>query len=72
MSALIGHAKAAKILAATFWEEAQTAHKPLSQGWEIMSGLARVHQIAAERMEDAMRQEATAWTPPLPSDGLGK
>lgn len=56
MSALIGHAKAARIMAESF-DRMAVASKD-QHAADIMQTLAAGYRFASERMEQAMRDEA--------------
>lgn len=60
MSALIGHAKAARILGDALCDEAsELAKKDHGPAALILAYMAAAHLVAADRMEQAMREEAT-------------
>jgi hypothetical protein len=62
MSALIGHAKAARILGEAFeqeWINADPCDQKTATAAHVARMMARSYRNAADRMEQAMREEAT-------------
>lgn len=60
MSALIGHAKAARILGDALCDNAyELAKKDHRAAGLILAYMASAHLLAADRMEQAMHEEAT-------------